>query len=287
MRKLTTEEFKEQIKDYSVKLLGEYKGAHTKTLFKCKKCDYEWLVRPNNIKKGQNCPNCVGKKRMTSNDFKKFLITKNIILVGEYKNTGMKTTFQCDICGYIWQTVPSSIKRGRGCSKCKNKYSPSTEEFKEQIKDYSVELLGEYENAHTKTLFKCKKCDYEWNTRPNDVKSGYGCPKCFKRKTHYQKYHNKETILYYIYFPNKNVYKIGLTQSSVKKRYKSDKEKYIILSQKRFKDGYKAYLKEQDIIQKFKRHRYKGNDFLKAGNSELFDVNILTQIPNKGNQYGV
>ena len=59
-------------------------------------------------------------------------------------------------------------------------------------------------------------------TRPgNHLNSKSGCPYCGNEKTQEQRYQNKETILYYIYLPEYNLYKIGLTQTSVQKRIKS------------------------------------------------------------------
>lgn len=42
-------------------LLGEYNNSHSKTLHKCNKCHYEWLVLPGNIIQGSGCPNCASK----------------------------------------------------------------------------------------------------------------------------------------------------------------------------------------------------------------------------------
>lgn len=46
---------------------------------------------------------------------------------------------------------------------------------------YDIELIGDYINTATKTLFKCTKqdCLYEWYATPNKILSqGHGCPVC-------------------------------------------------------------------------------------------------------------
>jgi len=41
--------------------LESYKGLGTKILHKHNKCGYEWLVIPNNLLRGSNCPRCSKK----------------------------------------------------------------------------------------------------------------------------------------------------------------------------------------------------------------------------------
>ena len=41
-----------------------------------------------------------------------------------------------------------------------------------------IEILGDYINAATKLLCRCKKCGYEWNIAPNKLMRGDRCPKC-------------------------------------------------------------------------------------------------------------
>ena len=59
----------------------------------------------------------------------------------------------------------------------------TTKDFKEILKEKNpnIELLGKYINSYTKTLFRCKVDGYEWETRPNTVLQGSGCPKCARK----------------------------------------------------------------------------------------------------------
>lgn len=43
----------------------------------------------------------------------------------------------------------------------------------------NIEVLGKIINDRTKVLCRCKICNHEWNPRPNDLKKGTGCPKCY------------------------------------------------------------------------------------------------------------
>lgn len=63
----------------------------------------------------------------------------------------------------------------------------TTEKFREEIKkiDPTIEILGEYKSSITPILVKCMRCGKVWNTKPNYLSSGNGCPDCNTgRKTH-------------------------------------------------------------------------------------------------------
>ena len=42
----------------------------------------------------------------------------------------------------------------------------------------NIEILGEYINSQTKIKVRCKIDGYKWETKPNSLLNGYGCPKC-------------------------------------------------------------------------------------------------------------
>lgn len=47
-----------------------------------------------------------------------------------------------------------------------------------KIKHPNIEILGQYLNAKTNILCKCKIDEYMWSPTPSSLSSGYGCPKC-------------------------------------------------------------------------------------------------------------
>lgn len=60
------------------------------------------------------------------------------------------------------------------------------EEFIEEMKivNPNIEILGKYVNNKVKILCKCKIDKYEWESKPNSLLNGHGCPKCaIKRRT--------------------------------------------------------------------------------------------------------
>ncbi len=90
-----------------------------------------------------------------------------------------KIDHQCKKCLFVWKTSPHHVKQGNGCPKCAGQYSPTTEEYKEQIKDKPIICIGEYKTAKIKIPHQCKTCDHIWKVSPNSIKQGSGCPKCY------------------------------------------------------------------------------------------------------------
>lgn len=54
------------------------------------------------------------------------------------------------------------------------------EEFARElaIKNPLIGLRGTYVNCSTKIEVQCLKCHYTWNTTPNSLSNGHGCPRC-------------------------------------------------------------------------------------------------------------
>lgn len=42
----------------------------------------------------------------------------------------------------------------------------------------NIKIIGEYVNRRTKIKAKCNICGYEWETNPDPLTRGHGCPKC-------------------------------------------------------------------------------------------------------------
>lgn len=69
---------------------------------------------------------------------------------------------------------------GTGYRKCSGK-DRTHNEFLELFKkkgNTNIDLIGEYTNATTKILCKCKKCGREWLLLPGHILEGKGCSYC-------------------------------------------------------------------------------------------------------------
>ena len=175
----TIEQYKKEIENLDVICLEEYINAHTKILHKCKKCGYEWRIKPNSILNKNNCPKCAKKiKTKTIEQYKKEIENLDVVCLEEYINANTKILHKCKICNYEWKVEPSHILSGNGCPICAGNKKKTTEQYKKEIENLDLICLEEYINAKTKILHRCKKCDYEWKIAPKNALNGYGCPKC-------------------------------------------------------------------------------------------------------------
>ena len=190
IRNKTTEEFKQEMKKINdnIEILGKYVNAKTKIKCKCKIDGYEFEMKPNDLLKGQGCPKCAGNIKKTTEEFKQEIkdINDNIEILGEYINNKIKIKCKCKIDGHEWEMTPNSLLNGQGCPKCGiksrvEKRSKTHKDFIKEIKKINddIEILGEYVNSQTKIKVRCKKDDYEWEMRPNDLLNNHGCPKCY------------------------------------------------------------------------------------------------------------
>jgi len=199
-----------------------------------------------------------------------------------YINTNTKVTIICPIHGKFEQQ-PADHLRGHGCSKCgstdvnvltKEEFILRARNTHGNKYDYSksIYIRGKYKLIIT--------CPYhgDFTQTASDHLNGNGCQICGENRKR-AKYFNEPTILYYLYFPAFNAYKIGITLESrgIKKRFNTEKNlQYTILKSTIYQTGKEAYLEEQRILKTHSNHRYKGPKFFaKGGESECFNIDVL------------
>ena len=100
-----------------------------------------------------------------------------------YKNRNSKIEIICPIHG-IFEQIPYNHLSGQGCSKCSNKYKPTTKEYiikakKIHNKKYDYSQV-KYCNANTKIKIICREHG-EFLQKPKDHLNGQGCPKCARK----------------------------------------------------------------------------------------------------------
>jgi|GEM_PF-2010545 len=277
-RRLSIEEINKRLAPKNIKLIGEYKGIDKKTKFKCNK-GHIIENSLNNILRIEKCPICNGNiiKQYNNKEDKKNYFNKkleeenrNIILIGEYINSSTKTTFQC-YKGHIWQGIPNLISKGIGCPECAKHKKLTKEIVNKRLENRNIELIGEYYNVMTKTLFRCKE-NHEWKSTTDNILRGKGCPICAK----YGFNPNKSAVLYYLNILGTEYYKIGITNRTITKRFNKDLDNIEIIKEILFENGIFAHKIEQKILKKYKQFLYKGPPILKSGgNSEIFIKDIF------------
>ncbi len=219
----------------------------------------------------------------TAEEFEEDLkvINNNIFILTKYSKSSNKVTIQCKICFNIWSTYPFNLLKGHGCNVCAvNQVSKSQTKTHEK---YLIELnnskltyfpLEEYITARVPILHLCRNCSHIWKVSPNNILRGFGCPICAEAKRNNM---SLPCNFYYIKITNTNnkiVYKVGITNSSIKTRFADELSKGYkieILLFKYFSSRKEAYALEQRILVSYTHKKYKGEKFLaRGGDSELF-----------------
>jgi len=295
-RKQTKEEFiKKAIDEHKNKYTYnevDYVNASTKVKIMCKVHGVFWQ-KPSEHVAGKGCKEC-GKSAAyskTRKSIKTFIEQANDVhnmkytySNAEYKNGHTPLTITCPEHG-AFQQSPAGHLSGHGCPRCSDitrglKNTLNTEEFTKRALLVHGNKYNYCDAVYTKMkepiLIICAEHGPFWQI-PRDHLSGSNCPSCAEKLKAWQFNPLKETILYYVYFPDYDIYKIGITNRSIEKRFAGNKVNYTVLAQKVYPDGYSAWKHEQRIIKSNIINKYDGPSILYAGNSEMFIINVLPE----------
>ena len=180
------------VKNPTVKVIGEYVDSQTKILHHCNIHNIDFMQRPSDALKGGGCSICHRERigaanSMTYEEYIEALndINPSIVVLGDYINASTPILHKCVIHNVEWMVSPSNILSGHGCRECGNEkikkaLSKTQEQYIEEVANVNpdIEVMGQYINARTPIMHRCKIDGYEWMTMPYSVLSGYGCPVC-------------------------------------------------------------------------------------------------------------
>lgn len=294
MKKLTTKEFIEKAKEiHGTKYVYSkaiYTGTKGKVIIFCKSCGNEFEQRASHHTAGIGCPYCPrikAAKKYSSNTCKFIEKAKNLhsdkydYEKVDYINAKTKVTIICNTCKREFKQTPNSHLSGSGCVTCNRENMLNPQKYtKEQFIEKAVQVHGNkydysnvvYINSLTKVELRCNQ-GHTFYQVPGSHLQGCGCHYCGD----YGFDKTKPAILYYLSINNGEVYKIGITNRSVKERFNNiDLEKITILKTWEYPIGKEAYDKEQEILKLYKEFKYTGINILQTGNTELFTENILS-----------
>ena len=219
--------------DYS---LVDYKSSKDKVIIICNTCYNKFEQTPEHhlSKEKRGCKYCAYKKQKHTQ--KSFIdIAKNKYPNFDYSNTifiDMQTqiTITCEK-GHIFNVCPKQHLRKGGCMSCNNRdvKQHTTKSFIKAAKEIHNDKYDyskiEYINNNTKVTIICK--DHTFEQTPRSHLEGKGCKSCnlksgFKRSSFIKNSINNESIFYIIkcFNETEEFYKIGITNKSVKQRYK-------------------------------------------------------------------
>ena len=196
MTRLTHDEFLCRLKEKNrhfddICFLSMYIKNNEKLHCRCKICGTEWFPIANNLLNGKGCPNCGristnSKNMKTHEQFVCDMKIKNpdIKIIGEYINHHTPLLCECLICGYQWMSKPKYLHKKQGCIMCLNRDKAKSHDIflaELEMVNSNIQILSEYRNAKTRIKCRCLDCLYEWDTYPDSLLNGSGCPCCCNR----------------------------------------------------------------------------------------------------------
>lgn len=180
----------------NIKVIGQYVESKKHVDLKCTVCGHEWRAMPfiftRANREPSDCPNCAN--RIITLDSIKLKLKKlnpDITIISKvFNKTHERLKLICNKCGNEWEIemykIFSNDRSFPVCQKCSSRIKVSDEQFKENLNNTKVEILGEFTNYKTKIDVKCKKCGYEWQQLPSNLKKNGGCPICAKKTSKYE-----------------------------------------------------------------------------------------------------
>jgi len=258
-----------------------YKNNSTKVLITCP-LHGNWRQAPKSHLNGYGCPICGGSKKRTFSEFVSQANQKhsNKYTYSNFKyiNDKTKGLITCSKHGDFKQT-PNNHLVGKGCPVCAQiSKSSNLPEFlvksnKVHKNKYDYSLFN-YTNNRNKSTIICPTHG-EFEQTPSSHLSGSGCPGCSIKGFD----QTKPGILYYLKIIADSgliVYKIGITNKSVKERFNLiDLAKIEIVKLTKYDIGLYAFQEEQRILKEYSQYKYHGPAILESGNTELFTKNVL------------
>ena len=179
--KFTLEQAKKKYLLVGLELLANcYSNNKTKHLAKCLVCHHAWHSLPKSVFKGIGCPSCAGVRVPSLEEVRLIFIKNNIELLDiVYTNSQTPLYARCIKCLYSWYISSQSVKEGHGCPNCAGNRKYTIDEIEKIYLNCGLEFLAKlYINSNSLHITRCMDCLYKWETRPNSVMQGYGCPSC-------------------------------------------------------------------------------------------------------------
>ena len=234
-----------------IKILGIYENSRTQILCKCKKCEGESYIFPDNLLRGQGCKLCANNKMAeerskSDKQFKLeiFNLNKNIDVLSEYTNSEEKVLCLCKKHNHKWEVNPGQLLRNCQCPICgKENFSKTIRtthnDFINKLKGVNpnLEVLGEYKANKDVIKCKCKIDGTVFYPIPSNTLRGQGCPTCGQKSSADLRRLTHEEF--------KTRVKDVLPNITILGEYKTRNEKILVVCQK---DGYSWEVKGGHLI---------------------------------------
>lgn len=229
----------------------------------------------DNILVRKSCPMCNKRTLMTEQVVLSRLRALNYILKTPYTGCNNIHTIGCKVCGYEFNAKIHRLFMSRSCRNCSNKNLMTEERVVELLKRNGLKLDQPFTGAKDYHKLICDKGHTIKSYINNNLYKSVGCPVCNPHGFN----PSSPAIMYYLEVTgnsNEKLYKIGVTNRSVKERFlASDLMKIKVLRELTFESGQDAYDLEQYYLKLFNHEQYLGEQVLSSGNTELFNIDIF------------
>jgi hypothetical protein len=253
----------------------EYVNKSTPMRFRCA-TGHEGKITWSSVQGGHGCAKCAGKNITIQEAQEKFREQMLTLLETEYVNSSTPMRYSCE-AGHEGRTKWVNIQQGRGCAQCARNAKLTFEEVQDGFSRRGLTLLEtEYLNSATPMRYNCNN-GHEGKIRWSSVQVGQGCAQCAENGFN----PCKPAKLYYVkIFPKDHppVYKIGITNTTIRKRFWDVTKSYQLIQTWSYEVGQDAYDREQELLKKYSSQRIPaeiGRKLVKGGYTELFYSDVL------------
>jgi hypothetical protein len=261
-----------------------YKNNHTKVRIICPEHGVFEQIPMGHLK-GYGCAACGG---VLKGDTDSFIRKARKVHSDEYDyshvnyvSAHLPVSIICQIHGEFMQK-PSAHLNGARCFQCYGNPVETNESFIRKAQEIHGQRYDyskiRYKNSQTKITIICPEHG-EFKQKPNSHLNGRGCPDCAEFGFN----PSKPAVVYYLRVANPaggNLYKIGVTNTSVKKRFRPQDQPLITeIRTWKYKKGIDALTHESAVLKRFDQYRYKGPAILTNGNTEIFINDVLDLDP--------
>ena len=133
-------------KQPNIMIMSKFTKCSHMMKFKCKICEYEWKTQASIplARKGYGCPKCKNHAPVSEKEFIKRLTSKNkyVEYIDGYIDMLTHANFKCKKCGHIWDTIPTSVLRGKGCPRCNMSMGEKMIEY--YFKKNKIDYVSQY-----------------------------------------------------------------------------------------------------------------------------------------------
>lgn len=252
-------------------LKSKYVACGEKLEFTCPQ-GHSGSVSWTSFRLGRRCRECSNTLPPDPEAVKMAFEAEGYKLLSQYENSKTKVEFECPV-GHHHSILWASFRNGTRCKYCFGNLLDENDMMSAFSRE-GYQCLSSYKNSTTIMDFLCPK-GHTWKASWSSFRQGTRCTKC-PENAHGGYREHRRGILYYARFETMDgpLWKIGITNYSVKKRFYGEPTPYTVLFERIYEDGSIPPRLEAEIKRKYRKHRYRGYA-LKSGNTECFTKDVL------------